>query len=77
MSGCSGRSWDSGQGSDRRNRGFVSSDLLVGLFKVFLEDPDLVLHRVDQALHFGVHLLLEDFFDPPGGRDDFFHCSVS
>ena len=76
-SGCSSQSRDSSQGVDKRIRGFVSSNLLVGLFKVFLEDPDLVLHGVDQALHFGVCLLLEDFFDPSGGWDDFFHCSVS
>ena len=55
----------------------MSSNLLVGLFKVFLEDPDLILHRVDKALHFGVRLLLKDFFDPPGGCNDFFHCSVT
>ena len=77
LSGCSSWSGDSGQGGDRWIRSFVSSDLLVALFKVFLEHSDLILHHIDQALHLGVRLFLEDFFDPPSGCDDFFHCSVT
>ena len=42
----------------------MGSDLLVGFLKIFLKDPDLVLHCADQALHLGVGLLLEDFLDP-------------
>ena len=37
-------------------RGFVSGDLLVGFLKVFLEDPDLILHCFEHALHLGVRL---------------------
>ena len=77
LSGCSGWSGNSGHGGYRRSRGFVSSNFLVGLFKVVLEDPDLILHSVDQALHLGVRLFLEDFFDPPSGCDDVFHRSVT
>ena len=74
LSGCRGWSGDSGHGGYRRSRCFVSRDLLVGLFKVFLEDPDLILHSVDQALHLGVRLFLKDFFDPSSGCDNAFHC---
>ena len=77
LSGCSGWSGGSGHGGYRWGHGFVSSDLLVGFFKVFLEDPELILHSVDQALHLGIRLFLEDFFDPPSSCDDVFHCSVT
>ena len=36
----------------------MGGDLFVGLFEILFEDPDLVLHRVDQALHFSVSLFL-------------------
>ena len=77
LSGCNDWSGDSGQGVDRRPCGFVNSDLLVGFLKIFLKDPDLVLYCVDQPLHLGVCLLLEDFLDPSRGCDDFFHGPVS
>ena len=54
----------------------MGSDLLIGFLKIFLNNPDLVLHCADQALHLGVGLLLEDFLDPSGGCDDFY-VSVS
>ena len=51
----------------------MGSDLFVGLFEILFEDLDLVLHCVDQALHFSVSLLLQDFLDPSGGGDNFLH----
>ena len=36
----------------------MGGDLFVGLFELLFEDPDLVLHRVNQVLNFSVSLLL-------------------
>ena len=36
----------------------MGGDLFVGLLEALFEDPDLVLHRVDQPLHFSVSLFL-------------------
>ena len=58
LSGCDGRSGNSCQGVGRGCCGFMGGDLFVGLFEILFEDPDLVLHCVDQALHFSVSLLL-------------------
>ena len=76
LSRCNGWSGDSGQGVDRRCCGFMGSDLLISFFKILLKGLDLVLHCADQVLHLGVGLLLEDFLDPSGGCDDFFHGSM-
>ena len=77
LSGCCGWSGSSGHGGHRRGRGFVGGDLLVGFLQILLEDPDLILHRADQALHFGVSLFFEDLLDPTSGCDDVFHCPMT
>ena len=58
LSGCNGRSGNSCQGIGRGCCGFMGGDLFVGLLEILFEDLDLVLHCVDQALHFSVSLLL-------------------
>ena len=73
LRGCDGRSGNSCQGVGRGCCGFMGSDLFVGLLENLFEDPDLVLHCVNQALHSSVSLLLQDFLDPSGGGDDFLH----
>ena len=48
--GCECGNWD--------GRSLVCGNFVVGLLKVLLKDPDLVLHSRDQAFHFGIRLLL-------------------
>ena len=64
LCGSSGRhsmGWKSGHGRCGWGSGFVGSDLLICLPQILFQDPDLVLHGVDQSFHFGVCLLLRDF----------------
>ena len=73
FSSCCSWSGNNGHGGQRRGRGFVSSDLLVGFLQILFEEPDLILYRVDQAFHFGVGLFFKDLLDLTSGCDDVFH----
>ena len=70
--GWRGRGGESGHVCCGWGSGFVGSDLLICLPQILFQDPDLVLHGVDQS-HFGICLLLQDFFDLSSGCDDFLH----
>ena len=76
-SGCCGWSGNSGHGGHRRGRGFVGGNLLVGFLQILLEYLDLILHPVDQALHFSVSLFFKDLLDPTSGCDAVFHCLMT
>ena len=52
--GCCGRCGNGGHGGRSWSIGFVSGDLFVGFPEVLLQDPYLVLRRVDEAFHLGV-----------------------
>ena len=63
-----------GRGCERGGwggRSLVRRDLIVGVLKILFKEPDLILHCGDQAFHFGICLLLEDFFDPPSRGNHF------
>ena len=47
------------------------------LFEIFSQDPDLILHRQDNLLYFGVGLLAEDPLDPSSGRDYLLHGAAA
>ena len=51
---------NSGHGRSGWSGGFMGSDLLVPLLQILFQDPDLVLHGVNQLFHLGVQ------FVPPG-----------
>ena len=53
-SSCCGRCGDSGHGHSR----WSGDDLLVHLLQVLFQDPDLVLHGINQSFHLGVRLFL-------------------
>ena len=75
--GCCGWDGNSGYGGNRWGHGPVSSDLLVGLLEILLQEPDLILHGIDQALHLSVCLLVEYLFYPTSGCYNVFHRLVS
>ena len=47
------------------------------LFEIFSQDPNLILHRQDNLLYFGVGLLAEDPLDPSSGRDYLLHGAAA
>ena len=51
---CCGRCGNSDHGGRCWSIGFVSGNLFIGFPKILLQDPYLVLHRVDEAFHFGI-----------------------
>ena len=54
----------------------MSKDLVVGLLKVLLKEPNLILHRGDQTFHLGSCLLLQDFLYSPSRGDHIFQCAA-
>ena len=52
-----------GQGGECGGCGGGGRDLSMSVLEVLFKEPDLVLHRSDQPFHFGVSLLLKDFFN--------------
>ena len=76
-SGCCGWGGNSGHGGHRWGRSPMSSDLLVGFLEILLQEPDLLLHGTDQALHLSVCLLVEYPFYSTSGCYNVFHRFVS
>ena len=66
-----------GHGGYRWGHGPVSSDLLVDLLEILFQELHLLLHGVDQAIHFSVCLLVKYLFYSPSGCYDVFHCFVT
>ena len=52
-----------GRGGECGSWGGGGRDLIMGVLEVLFKEPDLILHRSDQTFHFGIRLLLEDFFN--------------
>ena len=47
-------------------------DLVVGLLKVLLKEPNLILHRGDQTFHPEIRLFLQDLLYSPSRGDHIF-----
>ena len=76
-SGCRSRCGDSGHGRSSWGSGFVGGNLLVRLLYILFQDPDLILHGVNQSFHFGVCLLFQDLLYPSGDSDNFLQRPVT
>ena len=62
--GCKSGSWD--------GSGLMCRDLIVGLLKVRLEEPNLILHCGNQTFHLGICLFLQDFLYSSSRGDHIF-----
>ena len=51
-------------------------DMVVGLLKVLLKEPNLILHRGDQTFHLGIRLFLQDLLYSPSRGDHIFQCAA-
>ena len=50
----------------------MSRDLVVGLLKVLLKEPNLILHRGDKTFHLGIRLFLQELLYSPSRGDHIF-----